>query len=72
MSHQIPEMDLGQLLRQLDDDDLRKRIRAIEILGDCGDEVCLTELRAKMSLMHDEYQSLIAAIGKLKKRLGVK
>lgn len=72
MPHKRSEKKLSELLRQIDDDDLHNRLKAIEILGDHGDEICLKELRAKMSLMHDEYQSLIIAIGKLKNRLGVK
>ncbi|HVO75513.1 MAG TPA: hypothetical protein VMT35_15900 [Ignavibacteriaceae bacterium] len=60
------------LIRQLDCDDLRKRIKAIETLGEIGDELCLSELRSRMQLMHDEYQALIIAIGKLKRYLNVK
>ena len=60
------------LIRQLDSDDLRKRIKAIEILGEIGDELCLSELRSRMQSIHDEYQAMIISIGKLKKHLKVK
>jgi hypothetical protein len=67
--HNESEYDLDKLIRQINSEDLRKRIKAIETLGNVGDELCLKELREKMKIMHDEYQALIVAIGKLKKRL---
>lgn len=72
MSRSSQEQELPRLLRQLDSDDMHKRINAIEALGDVGDDICLQELRIRMKLLHDEYQAFIVAVGKLKKRLGVK
>lgn len=60
------------LIRQLDSDDLHERVRAIETLGEIGDELCLQELRKRMRYMHEEYQALIIAVGRLKRRLHVK
>jgi HEAT repeat protein len=67
-----PEKVLTKLIRQLESDDLHKRVKAIKNLGDIGDESCLHELRNRMKYLHDEYMALIIAIGKLKKRLRVK
>jgi HEAT repeat protein len=63
---------LAILIRQLDSDDLHKRVKAIETLGEIGDELCLQELRTRMRYIHEEYQALIIAVGTLKKRLHVK
>ena len=72
MSSSITELNLTRIIKQLDKTDIQKRINVITTLGENGDEICLQELRERMKLMHDEYQALIIAIGKLKKRLGVK
>ena len=72
MTSSTSESKLVKLLNQLDNDNIHKRINAITTLGEVGDELCLQELRDRMKFMHDEYQALIIAIGKLKKRLEIK
>jgi HEAT repeat protein len=72
MSLSYNETKLIKILRQLDSDDMHKRIKSINTLAEIGDEICLRELRIRLKSMHDEYQALIIAIGKLKQRLGVK
>jgi HEAT repeat protein len=60
------------LLRKLADEDDLIRIAAINELGEVGDELCLQELREKLKYINNEYQALIIAVGKLKRKLGVK
>jgi len=45
---------------------------AIQILGEIGDEKALEALRQRMKLANQELVSLVTAVGKLKKKLGVK
>jgi hypothetical protein len=54
------------------DDDLDERLTTIEVLGELGDAGTLKALRAQMTLVGKEYHALVIAVGKLKKRLGVK
>ena len=59
-------------LRQLDDENIEVRINAINQLGETGDELCLKELRARLKESSREHLSLVIAVGKLKKCLGLK
>jgi hypothetical protein len=47
-------------------------MKAIQVLGEQGDEVCLQELRKLLHGISEEHQALIIAIGKLKRRLKIK
>jgi len=63
---------INSLLKLLDDEDPLIRIDSINNLGESADELSLKELRRKIKEMTPEYQALIIAIGKHKKKLGVK
>lgn len=63
---------IRQLLALLESDVLDDRIRAIEALGEIGDEAALAALRVRLAPASRELQALVVAVGKLKKRLGVK
>ena len=54
------------------DDDLDERLTAIEVLGENGDEEALRALRKRMTIIAKEHQALVIAVGKLKRKLGVK
>lgn len=69
---QYTDKQVALLLRQLDSEDPNTRIKAIQKLGESGNEVCLSELRRRMKSVHDEYLALIIAVGNLKKALGVR
>ncbi|MBI3761272.1 MAG: HEAT repeat domain-containing protein [Chloroflexi bacterium] len=60
------------LLDALEGDDADERLKAIEILGEIGDEAALRALRQRLAMVNRELTALVAAVGKLKKRLGVK
>ena len=68
----VNEPDIDKLLRQLYDDNDNVRIKAINKLGDIGDELCLKDLRERLRLVNEEHMALIVAVGKLKRKLGVK
>lgn len=63
---------IGDLLTILGDHDLNERVAAIQILGEIGDEDTLRILRERLALANKETAALIIAVGKLKKKLGVK
>ena len=63
---------ISVLLRQLADEDDNIRIDAIKELGDIGDELCLKELRERLKCINEEHQALIIAVGKLKRKFGIK
>ena len=63
---------INRYLRQLYDDDQTRRIEAINRLGEIGDEICLKELREQLKYINEEHHALIIAVGKLKKKLGIK
>ncbi len=63
---------LDELFQMLDHKEADKRVRAIEVLGETGDEHALKALRERMKLIGKEHHALIVAVGKLKKRLKVK
>ncbi|MCX6328896.1 MAG: HEAT repeat domain-containing protein [Bacteroidia bacterium] len=63
---------INRFLRELDDENPEIRISAINKLGESGDELCLKELRKRLKDMSQEHQTLIIAVGKLKKSLGLK
>lgn len=51
-------------------DDLEDRLMAIDMLGETGDEEALSLLRQRLNLVNRELNILVAAVGKLKRRLG--
>ena len=61
-----------ELMEMLASQDLDDRLTAIQVLGEIGDEATLGALRAQMTRPLEEYFALTVAVGKLKKRLGVK
>jgi HEAT repeat protein len=63
---------INLLIHQLADEDDNVRIRAINELGEIGDELCLKELREKLKYLTNEHQALIIAVSKLKKKLGIR
>jgi HEAT repeat protein len=60
------------LVAALDSHDIAERIRAIEILGEIGDEQVLKQLRERLAVVNKELSALVVAVGKLKRRLKVK
>jgi hypothetical protein len=56
----------------LNSDNLDNRIIAIHILGEEGDSEILIKLRERLSCTGKELQALVVAVGKLKRKLGVK
>jgi HEAT repeat protein len=70
------EMDktgqVRELLGMLAGDDLEDRLTAIQVLGEIGDEKALKALRERLAVVNEEITALIVAVGKLKRRLGVK
>jgi len=70
------EMDrteqVRELLEMLAGDDLDDRLTAIQVLGEIGDEEALKILRERLAVVNEEITALIVAVGKLKRRLGVK
>ena len=63
---------IRELLEMLADDDLDDRLTAIQVLGEIGDEEALKILRERLAVVNEEITALIVAVGKLKRRLGVK
>jgi hypothetical protein len=68
----LSDHQINKYLCQLDDVDQENRIKAINFLGESGDEICLKELRERLKYVNREHQALIMAVGKLKKELGIK
>lgn len=70
------EMDkteqIRELLEILDSDDLDESLMGIQLLGEIGDEVALRVLRERLASVNEEVYALIVAVGKLKRKLGVK
>jgi HEAT repeat protein len=60
------------LLEPLNSNDPDDRVMAIQILGEVGDQRALSKLRERLAIVNKELLALVVAIGKLKKRLGVK
>ena len=69
---QFEDQEISTYIRQLYEEDQEVRIHAITQLGNVGDELCLKELREQLKYINKEHQALIIAVGKLKKKLGVK
>jgi len=63
---------VGGLLEQLESDDPEDRLTAARVLGEIGDEQALRALRARMTVVNRELYALVVAVGKLKRKLGVK
>lgn len=68
----MDEQTINLRLRQLYDSDREVRIHAIKQLGEIGDEICLKELREQLKYLSKEFHALVIAVGRLKKKLGVK
>jgi HEAT repeat protein len=51
--------------------DLEERLNAIRFLGEMGDAEALAVLRTRLKTVSAEHAALIAAAGKLKRRLRV-
>lgn len=69
----MDDMDqIDELLAMLDSDELEDRLLAAKVLGEVGDREALRVLRARMAAVNKEFGALVLAVGKLKKRLGVK
>lgn len=70
------EMDkteqIRELLEILDSDDLDESLMGIQLLGEIGDEDALRVLRERLASVKEEVYALIVAVGKLKRKLGVK
>ena len=64
--------NISELLKILNSKNINDRVMAIRILGETGDELALEQLRKRMGGVSKEMEALIIAIGKLKRRLGVK
>jgi HEAT repeat protein len=64
--------EIRELLQMLDSDNLDDRMTAIQVLGDVGDEDTLHALRERMAVVNKELQALVIAVGKTKRRLGIK
>ncbi len=60
------------LLEMLESDALNDRLAAIQALRDSGDKEALVALRKRLARVSKEMIALVAAVGKLKKQLGVK
>jgi HEAT repeat protein len=71
MASNDPET-LRELMRLLKSDALKDRLPAIMVLGEIGDEAALRALRERMAPVNEELGALVVAVGKLKRRLGVK
>ncbi len=67
-----PEEQLAELLVMLESESRQERLTAIRALGEIGDLTALQKLRERLGPVNRELQELIIAVGKLKKRLGVK
>jgi HEAT repeat protein len=63
---------ISNLLEMLDSSNLEERVTAIQVLGEIGDEGALKTLRERLRTVSAEHAALIAAVGKLKRKLGVK
>ena len=63
---------IRELLEMLAGNDLEDRLTAIQVLGEIGDEEALKILRERLAVVNEEITALIVAVGKLKRRLGVK
>jgi HEAT repeat protein len=72
MSKRTKPAQIGDLLAMFDSDNLDERVTAIEALGEIGDARALRLLRERLALVGKEHYVLIVAVGKLKRRLGVK
>ena len=68
----IPEERLEELRFMLESDSLRERLTAIRGLGEIGNLAALQKLWERLDPVNQELQELVIAVGKLKKRLGVK
>ncbi len=63
---------ISKLIKMLNSENLDDRVIATHILGEEGDLKALTRLRERLSYTGKELQALVIAVGKLKRKLGVK
>jgi HEAT repeat protein len=71
-AHFTPEEQLAELFTMLESESRQERLTAIRVLGEIGDLEALQKLRERLDPVNRELQELVIAVGKLKKRLGVK
>jgi hypothetical protein len=62
---------ISSCIRNLDHESQHIRIKAINELGEIGDELCLKELRERLKIMTMEHKALVIAVAKLKKKFGI-
>ena len=72
MPARIRAKQIEQIAQVLESENLEQRVTAVETLGEIGDADVLRRLREQLVLVGKEHYALIVAVGKLKKRLGVK
>ncbi len=53
----IEDKEINYCIRNLDSEDQSKRIEAMNILADIGDELCLKELREKLKCISQKHQA---------------
>lgn len=63
---------IDESIDQLTHGEIDQRVRAARALGEIGDARALQALRDRMRIVGSEHAALIAAVGKLKRRLGVR
>jgi hypothetical protein len=68
----IGAKQIEQIAQMLESENLEQRVTAIETLGGIGDADVLRRLRERWVLTGKEHYALIVAVGKSKKRPGVK
>jgi hypothetical protein len=62
----------GEWLELLVGDNPDDRLTAIQVLGEMGGRAELQALRDRLALVNKELSAVVAAVGKLKRKLGVK
>jgi HEAT repeat protein len=63
---------IEELLEMLNGEDLEDRLTASQVLSEIGNADALRALRARLRTISEEHQALVIAVGKLKRKLGVK
>jgi HEAT repeat protein len=63
---------IDELIEMLEAEESDLRLNAIQILGEIGDQHALAALRKRMARISTEHQALVIAVGKLKRKLGVR
>ncbi|MBN1182037.1 MAG: hypothetical protein JXB49_07100 [Bacteroidales bacterium] len=63
----LKDHQINHYFSQLENEGQQVRKNATNKLGDNGDELCLQLLRENVQYLNKEHQTLIIAVGKLKK-----